>query len=77
MNGLVSNSVTADPNEVSFFNNFGEQWWTRNLPLHYFNSLRVPLIRDGLIDTGFVKEQYINSPKPFEGLRILDVGCGG
>ncbi|KAF2905556.1 hypothetical protein ILUMI_00623 [Ignelater luminosus] len=68
---------TADSKEVAFFNSISDLWWGSKNLLHYFNSLRVPLVRDGLIDTGLVKKKFVNSSKPLEGLRILDVGCGG
>ena len=44
--------------------------------LHAYNRIRVPLIRDGLISTGAVKEDKINRPNVLEGLKILEVGCG-
>lgn len=37
---------------------------------------RVPFIRDGLISTNRVKKENIKSPKPLEGVKILEVGCG-
>ncbi|XP_034252727.1 ubiquinone biosynthesis O-methyltransferase, mitochondrial [Thrips palmi] len=41
------------------------------------NSLRVPLIRDGLFQTGAADSHKKNTPRPLEGLQIVDVGCGG
>ena len=41
------------------------------------NSLRVPLIRDGLISTGCVPKDQIRMPTVLAGLNILEVGCGG
>lgn len=71
------NVPTADPKEITFFNSISDLWWGSKNLLHYFNSLRVPLVRDGLVETGFVNKEKISSIKPLEGLRILDVGCGG
>lgn len=45
--------------------------------LHAMNRLRVPFIRDGLINTGVVAKENIDSPEPLAGVSILDVGCGG
>lgn len=41
------------------------------------NKLRVPFIRDGLINEGVVSKNVINTPAPLKGLSVLDVGCGG
>lgn len=41
------------------------------------NFLRVPFIRDGLIDTCVVNDKYRDTAAPLTGLKILDVGCGG
>ena len=38
------------------------------------NPLRVKFIRDGLANEGF---KDTNLSRPLEGLKILDVGCGG
>lgn len=42
--------------------------------LHALNPLRVQFVRDGLANTGIkAKTPYL----PLEGIKILDVGCGG
>jgi len=46
-------------------------------PLHSMNRLRVPLIREGLINSGVTNLDLAFSDKPLAGMRILDVGCGG
>lgn len=45
--------------------------------LHAMNRLRVPFIRDGLINTGIVAKDNIEKSEPLIGVSILDVGCGG
>jgi polyprenyldihydroxybenzoate methyltransferase / 3-demethylubiquinol 3-O-methyltransferase len=45
--------------------------------LHAMNQLRVPFIRDGLISTGLIDEKKINKSNILEGIKILEVGCGG
>lgn len=42
--------------------------------LHSMNSLRVQFVRDGLANTGVVGS---TACLPLEGVKILDVGCGG
>ena len=75
---IVMNEHTSiDSSEVAFYERLSELWWTENgpfWPLHRMNALRVGYIRDILagefgLDPGAVE--------PLQGLRILDIGCGG
>lgn len=45
--------------------------------LHSMNKVRLPFIRDGLINTGVVELGRVNGPEPLKGLALLDIGCGG
>ncbi|XP_017772243.1 PREDICTED: ubiquinone biosynthesis O-methyltransferase, mitochondrial-like [Nicrophorus vespilloides] len=78
---LVStDKSTVDAREVEKFQKLGSQWWDSSSEmkiLHNMNRLRVPFVRDGLINMRVTKEEKINTDKPLEGLKILDVGCGG
>lgn len=38
-------------------------------------SCRVKLIQNGLVNSGRLRS--LKFPKPFEGINLLDVGCGG
>lgn len=68
---------TVDPAEIDKFRRMAEEWWDPNgkfRPLHRFNPVRL----------GFLKERLCrhfgrdaSKPRPLQGLRILDVGCGG
>ena len=52
-------------------------WWNPNgkfKPLHLFNPTRIQHIKEKLI-SHFSCE--VNSQKPFNKLKILDIGCGG
>ena len=54
-----------DQNEVNKFAAIAESWWDPTgdfKPLHVINPLRA---------------NYINQTVPLDGLRVLDVGCGG
>ena len=68
---------TVDTDEVERFSALASQWWDPNgkfRPLHKFNPVRLAYIRDN------VALRFGRNPKiarPFEGLRFLDVGCGG
>ena len=53
-----------------------EEWWDPNgkfKPLHKFNPSRIQYIKS------LVNERYKlkNDKKPFQGLSVLDIGCGG
>jgi len=68
---------TIDPAEIEKFSAIAEEWWDpfgKFKPLHKFNPVRLAYIRDGAC-THFGRER--RSKRPLEGLRLLDIGCGG
>jgi len=68
---------TIDQAEVDRFAAMAAEWWSptgKFRPLHKFNPVRLAYIRDQ------VAAQFGRDPqaaKPFDGLRFLDIGCGG
>jgi 2-polyprenyl-6-hydroxyphenyl methylase/3-demethylubiquinone-9 3-methyltransferase len=67
----------VDPYEVEKFSAIAEEWWDpagKFEPLHKFNPLRIQFVRQEAI-THFGRDA--TSLRPFEGLTLLDVGCGG
>ncbi len=68
---------TIDRSEVEQFSRLAERWWDERGPmamLHKFNPVRLAYIRDQ------VSTHYGRDPKRLSclnGLRILDIGCGG
>jgi len=69
--------TTIDPAEVERFTRMAAEWWDPNgkfRPLHRFNPVRLAYVRDQ-IAARFGRD--IRQARPFEGLRILDIGCGG
>ncbi|MEO1703132.1 MAG: bifunctional 2-polyprenyl-6-hydroxyphenol methylase/3-demethylubiquinol 3-O-methyltransferase UbiG [Pseudomonadota bacterium] len=73
----ASKSTTIDDAEVERFSKLAAEWWNptgKFKPLHKFNPVRLTYIRKTVIER-FGLDQKIS--KPFEGLRILDIGCGG
>ena len=73
----MSPDVTIDPREVEFYTRLAETWWDRDgpfWPLHKLNELRVGYIKEKLCQH-FAR--CSSSERPLEGLRVLDVGCGG
>lgn len=68
---------TVDAAEVERFSAMAQEWWNPNgkfKPLHKFNPVRLAFIRDQ-VAAHFDRDP--RSTRPFEGLRILDIGCGG
>lgn len=65
-----------DDAEVSRFQAIAAQWWDPNgkfRPLHQIGPVRLEFVRDQL-KAHFKREQTM---RPLEGLRLLDIGCGG
>ena len=69
--------ASIDRDEVAKFSAKAVEWWDPQgefRPLHRLNPLRLEFIRDG------VAARFGRDPlgeRPLQGLRILDVGCGG
>jgi len=70
-------SLSIDPAEVAKFSALAAQWWDpagKFAPLHKFNPVRLAFIR-GQVCAHFGRDS--RSLRPFEGLSLLDIGCGG
>ncbi len=70
-------ATTVDDAEVERFSRMAAEWWDpkgKFRPLHKFNPVRLEYIRDKVC-AHFGRDA--NAVKPFEGLRLLDIGCGG
>jgi 2-polyprenyl-6-hydroxyphenyl methylase/3-demethylubiquinone-9 3-methyltransferase len=68
---------SIDPAEVERFSRIAAEWWNpkgKFAPLHKFNPTRLAFIRDQALYR-FGRDP--KARKPFEGLRLLDIGCGG
>lgn len=69
--------TSIDQSQVDLFSAMAAEWWSptgKFKPLHKFNPVRLAYIRDK------VSEKFGRDPKshrPLEGLRVLDIGCGG
>ena len=69
--------TTIDPSEVEKFSAMAAEWWDpfgKFKPLHKFNPTRLALIKDRICEH-FGCDQ--SARQPLEGLRLLDIGCGG
>ena len=70
-------SKFTDANEIAKFSSLYEDWWKNDGAfgaLHKLTPARMLFIRQAL---GNFAQRGAEIPKPFSGLRILDVGCGG
>ncbi|MBU1572122.1 MAG: bifunctional 2-polyprenyl-6-hydroxyphenol methylase/3-demethylubiquinol 3-O-methyltransferase UbiG [Alphaproteobacteria bacterium] len=68
---------TIDPQEVAKFEAMAAEWWDPNgkfKPLHMLNPCRLDYITSQ-IAAEFGRD--LSADRPFEGLRLLDIGCGG
>ncbi|ATG49821.1 bifunctional 2-polyprenyl-6-hydroxyphenol methylase/3-demethylubiquinol 3-O-methyltransferase UbiG [Celeribacter ethanolicus] len=69
--------TTIDPDEVAKFEAMAAEWWDPSgkfKPLHMMNPVRLDYITTQ-IAAEFGRD--LSADKPFEGLRLLDIGCGG
>jgi 2-polyprenyl-6-hydroxyphenyl methylase/3-demethylubiquinone-9 3-methyltransferase len=69
--------MNVDPLEVERFARIASEWWDpagKFAPLHRLGPARMTLLRDRLA-AHF--ERPLPAQKPFGGLTILDIGCGG
>ncbi|MCG7493965.1 bifunctional 2-polyprenyl-6-hydroxyphenol methylase/3-demethylubiquinol 3-O-methyltransferase UbiG [Thalassobius sp. Cn5-15] len=69
--------TTVDPNEVAKFEAMAAEWWDpkgKFKPLHLMNPCRLDYITRQ-IAAEFNRD--LGAERPFEGLRLLDIGCGG
>ncbi len=73
----MNHDSTIDQREVEFYSQLADTWWDAEgpfWPLHQLNELRTTYILDKLC-AHFGRDA--TSEKPLDGLRVLDVGCGG
>ena len=68
---------TVDPAEIAKFEAMADEWWDPNgkfKPLHMLNPCRLDYI---VAQVAAQHDRDPNRLRAFEGLRILDIGCGG
>ena len=74
---LAMTTSSIDPDEVARFSAIAAEWWDpkgKFGPLHRFNPVRLAFIREHAL-ARFGRDG--RARRPFEGLRLLDIGCGG
>jgi 2-polyprenyl-6-hydroxyphenyl methylase / 3-demethylubiquinone-9 3-methyltransferase len=73
----ASVDASVDSGEVAKFSALAAEWWDPNgkfAPLHKFNPVRLGFIRQ---EAAARFGRDARSLRPFEGLSLLDIGCGG
>jgi len=68
---------SIDPDEVAKFSAIAAEWWDpkgKFRPLHRFNPVRLRFIRETAERHFGIEPGRL---RPLEGLRLLDIGCGG
>ncbi|CAN5400707.1 bifunctional 2-polyprenyl-6-hydroxyphenol methylase/3-demethylubiquinol 3-O-methyltransferase UbiG [soil metagenome] len=68
---------SIDPAEVEKFSKMAAEWWNPRGKfgvLHVFNPVRLAYIKEQ-VTARFARDPF--DARPFMGLRILDIGCGG
>lgn len=79
--GAAPVTPSIDPAEVAKFSAMAADWWNPNgkfKPLHRFNPTRLRFIRETAErHFGLSGKLSAKLRKPLEGLRLLDIGCGG
>jgi 2-polyprenyl-6-hydroxyphenyl methylase / 3-demethylubiquinone-9 3-methyltransferase len=70
-------ATTINDDEIAKFTAMAEEWWNpagKFKPLHGINPVRLGYIREQVL-AHFGKDG--SGRRPFTGLRVLDIGCGG
>lgn len=68
---------SIDPKEVEQFSRIAGEWWDEKgkfKPLHDINPVRIGFIRDHALRHWQRDAKHL---KALDGLRVLDIGCGG
>ena len=69
-------NITVNKSEIDKFSKLASEWWDPNgkfKPLHKFNPVRLEYIKKSILK----KSNYKNGNKSLNGIKILDIGCGG
>lgn len=77
--GSRPDAASIDAAEIRKFEAIAAEWWNpegKFRPLHQLNPLRLTFIRNQIL-AAQGRESYAKDLRPLEGLRILDIGCGG
>lgn len=74
---MSETAASVDQQEIENFSALAAEWWDESgpfKPLHAYNPVRVSFVRDRICAT---ENRDPQTPRPLEGLKIADIGCGG
>ena len=74
---MTAAAPSLDPSEVEKFSRMAAEWWNPKGKfgvLHVFNPVRLQYIKEQVC-ARMARDPLVRDP--FEGLRVLDIGCGG
>lgn len=74
---MPDDRTTIDPAEIEKFQAMAAEWWDptgKFKPLHMLNPCRLDYITSQIASEF---DRDLTTERPFEGLRLLDIGCGG
>ena len=74
---MTAYAPSLDPSEVEKFSKMAAEWWNPKGKfgvLHVFNPVRLAFIKEQVC-ARLSRDPLVRAP--FEGLRFLDIGCGG
>ncbi|MEM9100419.1 MAG: bifunctional 3-demethylubiquinol 3-O-methyltransferase/2-polyprenyl-6-hydroxyphenol methylase, partial [Pseudomonadota bacterium] len=74
---MTTQAAATDPDEIAKFEAMAEEWWDpegKFKPLHMLNPCRLSY---AVTQIAAQHGRDPKAPRAFEGLRILDIGCGG
>jgi 2-polyprenyl-6-hydroxyphenyl methylase/3-demethylubiquinone-9 3-methyltransferase len=77
MTSPASPSPSIDPAEIAKFSAIAAEWWDptgKFAPLHKFNPVRLSFLK---AEAAAHFGRDARALRPFEGLTLLDIGCGG
>jgi 2-polyprenyl-6-hydroxyphenyl methylase/3-demethylubiquinone-9 3-methyltransferase len=69
--------ISVDPAEMASFSRMAADWWDPTgpfKPLHIMNGARLDYIKQTVCEHFGLDP---NAERPLNGLRVLDIGCGG
>ncbi|MEQ8371014.1 MAG: bifunctional 2-polyprenyl-6-hydroxyphenol methylase/3-demethylubiquinol 3-O-methyltransferase UbiG [Alphaproteobacteria bacterium] len=75
-------AASVDPEEIARFRAMAQHWWDdtgAHAPLHSMSAVRMSFIRRSILRHMGLPQAGLQTAghRPFDGLEILDIGCGG
>jgi polyprenyldihydroxybenzoate methyltransferase / 3-demethylubiquinol 3-O-methyltransferase len=78
--GTISDASTVNSSEIAHFSRLSSLWWDEQGEfklLHRMNPVRMQFLREKLTEVALEERGDDLNKDVFDGLDVLDVGCGG